>query len=171
MPDILDACLSADYILLLLSSTVEVPESSLNVLRSILSQGTPSIITIVANLSSHSNLKIQTEVKKSLLTYVQQYIPTVERVFAADDRAEASTVMRMICAGVPTGIRWREQRSYLLPEGWRWDEQEGAVVYWGTVRGKPLQVDRLIHFPSFGDFQIGKVRPFQTLFTLDLFFA
>jgi pre-rRNA-processing protein TSR1 len=157
LPDILDACLSADYILLLLSSTVEVPESSLNVLRSILSQGTPSIITIVANLSSHSNLKIQAEVKKSLLTYVQQYIPTVERVFAADDRAEASTVMRMICAGIPTGIRWREQRSYLLPEGWRWDEEEGAVVYWGTVRGKPLQVDRLIHFPSFGDFQIGKV--------------
>ena len=88
----------------------------------------------------------------------------MERVFAADDRAEASTVMRMICSGIPTGIRWREQRSYLLPEGWRWDEEEGAVVCWGTVRGKPLQVDRLIHLPSFGDLQIGKVRPFLTLF-------
>jgi pre-rRNA-processing protein TSR1 len=169
LPDILDACLPADYILLLLSSTVEVPESSLNVLRSILSQGAPSVIPIVSNLSVHSNVKIQAEVKKSLLTYIQQYIPTAERVFAADDRAEASTVMRMICSGIPTGIRWREQRSYLLPEGWKWDDEEGAVVFWGTIRGKPLQVDRLIHLPSFGDFQIEKVHAFSTLLILDLF--
>jgi pre-rRNA-processing protein TSR1 len=78
-------------------------------------------------------------------------------VFAADERGEASTVMRMVCAGIPVGIRWREQRSYLLPEGWRWDEDEGKVVFWGTIRGKPLQVDRLIHLPSYGDFQIDKV--------------
>ena len=157
MADVLDACLPADFILLLLSSTVEVPESSLNTLRSILSQGTPSVIPIVANLTFHSNSKTRAEVKKSLLTYIQQYIPTVERVFAADDRGEASTVMRMLCTGIPVGIRWREQRSYLLTEGWRWDEDEGKVVCWGTIRGKPLQVDRLIHLPSWGDFQIEKV--------------
>jgi len=62
-----------------------------------------------------------------------------------------------VCTGIPVGIRWREQRSYLLPDGWRWDEDEGKVVCWGTVRGKPLQVDRLIHLPSYGDFQIDKV--------------
>ena len=147
LTDILDSCLSADYILILLSSTVEVPEESLNVLRSILSQGTPSIIPLVANLSVHSSAKIQAQVKKSLLTYIQQYIPTADRVFAADDPAEASTVMRMVCTNIPSGIRWREQRSYLLPEGWRWDDEEGVVVFWGTIRGKPLQVDRLIHLP------------------------
>jgi len=156
-PDVLDTCLSADFILLLLSSTVEVPESSLNTLRSILSQGTPSIIPIVANLTFHSNPKMRAEVRKSHLTYIQQYIPTAERVFAADDRGEASTVMRMVCTGIPVGIRWREQRSYLLPEGWRWDADEGKVVCWGTIRGKPLEVDRLIHLPSYGDFQIDKV--------------
>jgi len=155
--DVLDTCLPADFILLLLSSTVEVPESSLNTLRSILSQGTPSIIPIVANLTFHTNPKTRAEVKKSLLTYIQQYIPTVERVFAADDRGEASTVMRMVCTGIPVGIRWREQRSYLLPEDWRWDEEEGKVVCCGTIRGKPLQVDRLIHLPSYGDLQIDKV--------------
>jgi pre-rRNA-processing protein TSR1 len=155
--DILDTCLPADYILLLLSSTVEVPESSLNTLRSILSQGTPSIIPIVANLSIHTNPKTRAEVKKSLLTYIRQYIPTIERVYAADDRAEASTVMRIVCTSIPNGIRWREQRSYILPEGWRWDEDDQKIVFWGTIRGRPLQIDRLIHLPSFGDFQIEKV--------------
>lgn len=155
--DILDTCLPADYILLLLSATVEVPESSLNVLRSILSQGTPSVIPIVANVTAQHNPKTRTEVKKSLLTYVRQFIPTVDRVFAADDRGEASTVMRMLCTGVPTGIRWREQRSYILPEGWRWDENEGVVVLYGTIRGKPLQADRLVHLPAYGDYQIDKV--------------
>jgi len=155
--DILDTCLPADYILLLLSSTVEVPGSSLNALRSILGQGTPSVIPVVANLSAHSNVKVRSDVKKSLLTYIQQYVPNAEKVLASDDRAEATTIIRQICIGVPPGIRWREQRSYLLPEGWRWDETENAVVFWGTIRGMPLQVDRLINLPSYGDFQIEKV--------------
>jgi pre-rRNA-processing protein TSR1 len=154
--DILDTCLPADFILLLLSSTVEVPESSLNTLRSILSQGTPTIIPVVANLNAHSNLKIRAEVKKSLLSYICQYLPATERVFAADERGEAATVMRMVCSGIPDGIRWREQRSYILPEGWRLDE-DGNVVFWGTVRGEPLQVDRLLNLGTWGDFQIEKV--------------
>ena len=155
--DILDICLPADYILLLLSATVEVPGSSLNALRSILGQGTPSVIPVVANLSAHSNVKVRSDVKKSLLTYIQQYVPNAEKVLASDDRAEATAIIRQICSGVPPGIRWREQRSYLLPEGWRWDETENAVVFWGTIRGMPLQVDRLINLPSYGDFQIEKV--------------
>jgi len=155
--DILDACLPADYILLLLSATVEVPGSSLNTLRSILGQGTPSIIPVVANLSAHSNVKLRSGVKKSLLTYIQQYVPNAEKVLASDDRGEAATIMRQICSGVPQGIRWREQRSYLLPEGWRWDETENAVVFWGTIRGMPLHVDCLINLPPYGDFQIEKV--------------
>ena len=156
--DILDICLPADYVLLLLSSTVEVPDSSENILRSILSQGTPTIIPIVANIMEQSHPKTRIEVRKSLLSYIQYYIPTVERLYAADDRAEASTVMRIVCNGVPNGIRWREQRSYLLPEGWRWDEEEEEVVFWGTVRGKPLHVDRLVNLASWGDFQIDKVK-------------
>jgi pre-rRNA-processing protein TSR1 len=155
--DILDTCLPADYILLLLSSTVNVPESSLNILRAILSQGTPSIIPMVANLMAHSNPKTRAEVKKSLLTYIQQYVPTVKRVFAADEHSDASSVLRTVCNGVPSGIRWREQRSYILPEGWRWDEEEEKVVFWGTVRGKPLHVDRLLNLGSWRDFQIEKV--------------
>ena len=157
LPDVLDACIPSDYILLLLSSTVEVPESSLNTLRSILSQGTPSIIPIVANLSFHTNPKTRSEVRKSLLAYIQQYIPITEKVYAADDRGEASTIMRIVCTTIPSGIRWRDQRSYILSEGWRWDEDEQKVVFWGTIRGRPLDVDRLVHLPSYGDFQIEKV--------------
>jgi len=156
--DVLDTCLPADFILLLLSSTVEVPPSSLNTLRSILAQGTPSIIPIVTNLNvNHTNPKTRTEVKKSLLSYLQQYIPTADRVFASDDRNEASTVMRMVCTGIPNGIRWREQRSYVLPEEWRWEEDGEYLVFSGTIRGKPLQIDRLIHLPNHGDFQIEKI--------------
>jgi pre-rRNA-processing protein TSR1 len=155
--DVLDACLPADFILLLLSSTVEVPPSSLSTLRSILSQGTPTIIPIVANLMDHTHPKTRAEIKKSLLSYIQQYIPTTERVFAADERGDAAVVMRLVCTGIPHGIRWREQRSYILPEGWRWDEEEGKVVFWGTVRGRALQVDRLLDLGTWGEFQIDKV--------------
>jgi hypothetical protein len=155
--DVLDTCLPADYILLLLSATVEVPESSLNTLRSILAQGTPSVIPVTANISAHSDVKVRSDVKRSLLTYIQQYLPNADKILASDDRAEAASIIRMICTGVPSGIRWREQRSYILPEAWRWDESENAVVLSGTIRGTPLHVDRLIHLPSYGDFQIEKV--------------
>ena len=170
--DVLDSCLPADYVLLLLSATVEVPESSLNTLRSVLAQGTPSIIPIVTNLSAHSNPKTRAEVKKSLLAYICQYIPTVERVYAADDRTEASTVMRILCTSIPKGIRWREQRSYILSEGWRWDEEEDKIVFIGTIRGKPLQVNRLIHLANWGDFQIEKVVLLKIIYLqLDMFIA
>jgi pre-rRNA-processing protein TSR1 len=155
--DVLDVCLPADYILLLLSSTTEVPESSLNTLRSILGQGTSSVMAVVGNITEHDHVKTRTQIKKSLLSYITQYIPTIERVFASDDPSEASVVMRILCTGIPTGIRWREQRSYVFPEDWRWDDKEKMVVVSGTIRGKPLQVDRLIHIPSCGDFQIDKV--------------
>jgi pre-rRNA-processing protein TSR1 len=169
--DVLDVCLPANYILLLLSSTVEVSEESLNTLRSILGQGTPSVITLVGNITEHENVKMRTQVKKSLLSYICQYIPTIERVFASDDPSDASTVMRIVCTGIPTGIRWREQRSYLLPEQWRWDEEEQKVVVSGTIRGKPLQVDRLIHLPSYGDFQIEKVASSCPPLMLDIVIA
>lgn len=158
MSDVLDTCLPADYILLLLSATVEVPTSTLNVLRSVLGQGVSSIIPLVVNLFAHSHPKTRVEVKKSLLSYIRQYIPTVDRVYAADDRGEASTVMRILCTSLPKGIRWRDQRSYILPEGWRWDEDEGQIVFWGTVRGRPLQADRLIQLGGWGNFQIEKVQ-------------
>ena len=103
------------------------------------------------------NPKIRNEVKKSLLSYLRQYVPTADRVFASDDRNEASTVMRMVCTSIPNGIRWREQRSYILPEAWQWEEGSRNVVFWGTIRGKPLQADRLIHLPTYGDFQIEKI--------------
>lgn len=111
---------------------------------------------MVANLNAHSNPKIRAEVKKSLLSYISQYIPTTERIFASDDRGEAATVMRMVCTGIPDGIRWRERRSYILPEGWRVTE-DGNVALWGTVRGKPLHVDRLLNLGTWGDYQIEKV--------------
>jgi pre-rRNA-processing protein TSR1 len=163
VPDVLDTCLPADFILLLLSSTTEVSPDELNTLRSILAQGTPSIIPLVANLTAHDNPKTRAEVKKSLLSYIRQYIPTVERVYAADEGAEAATVMRIVCTGIPNGIRWREQRSYVLPEGWR--VEDGMVSFSGMVRGRPLQVDRLMHLPSYGDFQIEKVPPNGSMLT------
>jgi len=150
-------CLPADFILLVMSATWEVSEDLLNVLRSVLAQGAPSIIPVVHNLKDIDNLKTRTEVRKSLLTYLQQYIPTVERIYASDDPNEAATVMRILCTGMPTGVRHRDQRSYIVPEGFNYDTTEGQYYFWGTVRGKPLHADRIIHLPPYGDFQIHKV--------------
>lgn len=75
--------------------------------------------------------------------------------------------MRSLCTTTPRGIRWREERSWMLIEDMQWPSDgiapgsgastNGELVITGVVRGKNLKADRLIHLSDWGDFQITKV--------------
>lgn len=44
----------------------------------------------------------------------------------------------------------------MLAEDVRWEA--GRLDVTGIVRGAPLSVERLVHLPNYGDFQVEKVR-------------
>lgn len=92
---------------------------------------------------------------------MNHFFPSVEKVLSLDSRQECSNVVRSLCTATPKGIRWRDDRSWMLIENVKWPESQADVVddvvVTGVVRGKGLKADRLVHVPGWGDFQIDSI--------------
>src|SRR5262249_51217791 len=147
---LLDASRLADFIVLALSSVQEVDSLGHLILRSILAQGVSNVISVVANITARQSQKQRADVKKSLISYIKQYTHVETKMYATDIASEAASIMRLLCTQIPDGIRWREQRSYVLAQKIWWD---GGIRLEGVVRGKGFNVDRLVNVTGWGDFQ------------------
>ena len=92
------------------------------------------------------------------------FLPEQEKVFSLDSLHECQNVIRSFCTTTSKGIKWRDNRSWMLVEDMRWlgpatdadanNEAEGNVILSGVVRGQNLKTDRLIHLGDWGNFQI-----------------
>lgn len=92
---------------------------------------------------------------------MNHFFPSVDKVLSVDSRQECSNAIRSLCTATPKGIRWRDERSWMLVENVAWPEAASEtvddVVVTGVVRGKGLKADRLVHLPGWGDFQIDSI--------------
>lgn len=153
---VLDACKLADFVIFILSAKEEVDSHGESLLRAIESQGVSTVITVVQHLDTIEPPKRRPDVKKSLLSFIKHFFPTIEKIHSLDVHQESQNVMRSLCTQNPKGVRWRDERSYLLVEDVRWCDKDGLVLA-GTVRGKGIKADRLVHITGYGDYQIEKV--------------
>lgn len=151
----LDACKVADYVLFVMSSAVEVNSWGETLLRTLQAQGFPEAVTVLSPNTSIDS-KTKTAVLKSLLSFIQYFIPSQSKVFDLQNVSESLNSLRSLTEGKPADVRWREGRSYVLGESTEWNE--GTLQLTGVVRGSPLSANRLVHLPGFGDYQISKVR-------------
>ncbi|KAK9477143.1 hypothetical protein V1514DRAFT_334653 [Lipomyces japonicus] len=152
---ILDAAQVADFVVFVLSAKQEVDHFGETCLRTIVSQGVSTVYTVVQRLDEVESAKMQTELRKSLLSYISHFFAEQEKVYSIENQQEALNVIRGLCQQFPKGVQWRDSRTYLLAEKAGIDN--GSVVVEGIVRGKKLNPDRLVHIPGFGDFQIEKI--------------
>ncbi|QRW00782.1 40S ribosome biogenesis protein Tsr1 and BMS1 C-terminal [Ceratobasidium sp. AG-Ba] len=154
----LDASLAADYTLLALSPVTEVDAWGERLLRCLQSQG--GLHNVVSVVQHPANDKPQPGVQKSLLSFVQYFVPTQSRVYDLSTEADARNAARALCEGVPrigtVGSNWRDGRGWLVAEGVDWDES-GELRVTGVVRGSSLSANRLVHISSLGDFQVSKI--------------
>lgn len=157
----LDVCRMADFVVLVVSSETEVQEEGELLLRSIESQGISNVVTVVQGLDKINPAKKRPQVASSLKSFVNHFFPAVEKVMSLDSRQECSNAIRSLCTATPKGIRWRDERSWMLVENVQWPESNEEVVddviITGIVRGKGLKADRIAHIPGWGDFQIGSI--------------
>ncbi|KAJ5666049.1 Ribosome biogenesis protein tsr1 [Penicillium maclennaniae] len=157
----LDVCRMADFVVLVVSSETEVQEEGELLLRSIESQGISNVITVVQGLDKINPAKKRPQVASSLKSFVNHFFPAVEKVMSLDSRQECSNAIRSLCTATPKGIRWRDERSWMLVENVQWPESNEEVVddvvISGIVRGKGLKADRIAHIPGWGDFQIDSI--------------
>ncbi|OOF99414.1 hypothetical protein ASPCADRAFT_126327 [Aspergillus carbonarius ITEM 5010] len=157
----MDVCRMADFVVLALSAQVEVEEQGELLLRSIEGQGISNVIAMVQGLDQINPAKKRPQVAASLKSFANHFFPSVEKVLSVDSRQECSNAIRSLCTATPKGIRWRDERSWMLVEDVQWPESSAEVVddvvITGVVRGKGLKADRLVHIPGWGDFQIGSI--------------
>ncbi|KAF8871255.1 ribosome biogenesis protein tsr1 [Gymnopilus junonius] len=150
----LDACKVADYVVIVLSSKVEVDAWGDTLLRTLQAQGLPDVVSVVPPDTS-IDPKSRPGILKSLLSFMQYFVPTQSRIFDLHVSSDRLNALRSLSEGKPADVRWKEGRSWMLAESTQWED--GSLRLSGVVRGSPLSSNRLVHLPDFGDFQISKI--------------
>lgn len=154
----LDAGRVADFVIFILSPDQEVDALGELIIRSVESQGLSTLLTVVQGLDKVEPPKRRPQVLASLKSYITHFHPEQEKVHNLDSRQECANLMRSLCTTTPKGVRWREERSWMLVDDVKWPENEqGLVVLTGVIRGTSLQPDRLVQVGDWGDFQIEKI--------------
>lgn len=159
----LDACRVADFVILLLSPTQDAGEEGELLLRAIEGQGVSNVLTMVQNLETVEPPKKRSQIVSSLKSYITHFFPTQEKIHNLDLDRECANVIRTLCTTTPKGVKWREERSWMLIEDVRWPEGEelstthGEVVFTGVIRSKGLKANRLVQIGDWGHFQIEKI--------------
>ncbi|KAL2135861.1 hypothetical protein VTI74DRAFT_6624 [Chaetomium olivicolor] len=154
----LDAARVADFIVLVLSAQVEVDELGELILRSVESQGMSNLFTVVQGLNKIEVAKQRLSVVSSLKSYITHFHPEQEKIYSLDNRQECSNLMRSLCSTTPKGVRWRDERSWMLVEDVQFATSGTApTILTGVVRGKGLKADRLVQVGDWGTFQIEKI--------------
>jgi pre-rRNA-processing protein TSR1 len=160
----LDACKLADYVVFVLSPSMEVGAWGETVLRTLQTQGLPDVVPVVAP-DHHIDPKARSGILKSLLSFMQYFFPEQPKVFDLNALSDQLSTVRALSEGKPRDVRWRQGRSWLLAESVDWTN--GNLTVTGTVRGTHLSSNRLVHLSNYGDYQVLKVRRL-TLFSFFL---
>ncbi|KAI9893866.1 MAG: hypothetical protein M1814_005419 [Vezdaea aestivalis] len=157
----LEACRTADYVLLLLSAEKEVDGLGELILRSIESQGVSNVFVSVQGLENIQPQKKRAQTTLSLKSYISHFFNSHDKLYSLDLTQECSNLVRSFCTTSPKGIRWRDDRSWMLIEDITWPatniEEHSEVALTGTIRGKGLNSDRLVQIANWGEFQISKI--------------
>lgn len=159
----LDACRVADFVVLLLSPAQEAGEKGELILRAIEGQGVSNVLTMVQNLDKVEPPKRRLQVVASLKSYITHFFPAQEKIHSLDLDRECANVIRTLCTTTPKGVKWREDRSWMLVEDVEWPGESdssnahGEVIVTGVVRSKGLKANRLVQIGNWGQFQIGKI--------------
>ncbi|PGH12826.1 hypothetical protein AJ79_04050 [Helicocarpus griseus UAMH5409] len=157
----LDTCRLADFVIFILPAEDTLDEATELMLRSIEGQGISNVLVVVQGLDKITPPKKRPQVASSLKAYITHFFPTLDKVHSLDSRQECSNIVRGICTATPKGIRWRDDRSWMLIEAVQWPESSsegsGELIVTGVVRGKGLKADRLVHIPTWGDYRISSI--------------
>lgn len=154
----LDAARVADVVIFLLSADQDVDEHGEMILRSVESQGCSTLMTVVQGLDRIEPPKKRPGVLSSLKSYITHFNANQDKVHDLGSRKDCANIVRSLCTLTPQGIRWRDERSWMLVEDVQWPKTEGEhTVLTGTVRGKGLKADRLVQLGDWGDFQIDSI--------------
>ncbi|XP_066918428.1 pre-rRNA-processing protein TSR1 homolog [Clytia hemisphaerica] len=155
---VLNAAKVADSFLFLHPANNEIDEIGQKCLTCILAQGLPTNIHAVQGLR---NVKKQGDVKKNIQKSLEKWMPSV-KLHSLDSKQDGELVLRLLSNQKQKRIFYRENRPYIVADKVQFesnqdDESKGTLKISGFIRGQSLSVNRLVHLPQLGDFQLKKI--------------
>ncbi|KAI5962665.1 TSR1 [Candida pseudojiufengensis] len=163
---VLDCARVSDFIIFGLSAKSEVePDFGETILRALLAQGIGSVLGVVPNLvSSYPKRNFQLDVRQSLQSFFNHFFPVEDnKLFALENETESSNCLRYLCQKFPQSINWRDSRGWVVADKVYVDDSYDGIVIEGTCRGTGLNVNRLVHIPNYGDFQVDKIEKIKRI--------
>ncbi|ORY52109.1 DUF663-domain-containing protein [Rhizoclosmatium globosum] len=175
VPAIIPHIQTADFMLPVMSATIEVDSVGDLAMSAIKSIGVPTILGgVVQNLQNGPDPKTRDAIRKSLQSFLVAHFPSCDgRIYSLRDveglgikdgmpsaHTEAAAFARHVSGQIPKGSVWRDRHSYVLSEGVDFvqtGEEEGVLKVTGFVRGTKFDANRLVYIPGFGEFQVQKI--------------
>ena len=159
----LDICKLADWVIFVLDADQTFGQEEDSFLRAIEGQGITNVTAVVKDLDSKVPAAKRSRHLTDLKISIGHYFPSLDRLSNLDNKSDCSNLVRSLCTASTRGIRWRDDRSWMLIDNVEWAANpEGGstsnVTVSGTIRGKGLNADRLVHIPGWGDFQIERIK-------------
>ncbi|KAK4947624.1 ribosome biogenesis protein tsr1 [Elasticomyces elasticus] len=159
----LDVCKLADWVVFVLGAEQTFGEEEDMFLRALEGQGITNVTAVVQDLDAKVPAAKRSRHLTDLKIAIGRYFPALDKLSSLDSKSDCSNLVRSMCTASTRGIRWRDDRSWMLLENVNWsgaaDEADTTTVtVSGFVRGKGMNPDRLVHVPGWGDFQIEVIR-------------
>lgn len=158
MLNILDAARVSDFVIFGISATQEIdPTYGETILRALIEQGIATTIGVLPNIvTAYPKRNLQLDIKQSLQSYFKHFFPADgDKLYLLEIDSDNANCLRNICQKFPQLITWRDSRGWLVADTLTTNGEH--VVVEGTVRGAGFNVNRLVHLPGFGDFQLDKM--------------
>ncbi|KAI1613315.1 pyruvate dehydrogenase E1 component subunit beta [Exophiala viscosa] len=159
----LDVCKLADWVVFVLDAEQTFGEEEDSFLKALEGQGITNVTAVVHDLDAKVPVAKRSRHLTDLKIAIGRYFPALDKLSSLDSKSDCSNLVRSMCTASTRGIRWRDDRSWMLIENLNWSgAADGAdtttVTVSGIVRGKGMNPDRLVHVPGWGDFQIRVIR-------------
>jgi pre-rRNA-processing protein TSR1 len=159
----LDTCRLADWVVLAATPDQDFSGAEDALLRAIEGQGITNVVAVVQETSQGQPTSSSSKVAVDLSRKINRYFPTLDKVYTTANKSDCANLVRSLCTATTKGIRWRDERSWMLIEGIDWETpasssaEQTTIALTGVVRGRCLNPDRVVHVPGWGDFQIGRI--------------
>ena len=161
--DAIDVCKMADWVVFVLASDQHYDEDVDAMLRAVEGQGLTSFAAAVQDLDITVPAPKRSRHVVELKANLGIYLPSLDKLSSLDNTSDCANLVRSLCTAATKGIRWRDDRSWLLIDDYAWkDAAEGSsssnATITGIVRGKNLNPDRLVHVPGWGEYKIAHIK-------------
>lgn len=159
--DYLKVC---DTTLLLVSANTEEDELldrwGKRILNMAVAQGIPTPVITVMDLESIAPTR-RIKAKANIQKYMSKSFPD-NKISTLDTQADGFNLYRRIGGQKRKSLFNKDKRPHLLAEHVDFevntdDSQFGTLKVTGHMRGAELDVNRLVHIPGLGDFQMTKI--------------